>query len=156
MKYARDRCFVFYVWWLAKKLSHLSKGRVIYSHGEALGGQQTVLSPMSPTSTGKGKPCFHSFTTRRKVSFLHATFTTISSLSLKQILFSLQLSPTNAGRCWHSFTLSNPASLAEPIPSASSQAAPQVGVTQRLRCPQVCRGWGGSFIKQRLHWESQE
>lgn len=95
MKYAHHRD-VFDVIYddYPKKLSDLSQGRVTYSCSEVLGGPQTGLSPTSPTSTRKDKRCFHLTATRRKVSFFHATFTTMSLLSLKQISVLLQLSPS--------------------------------------------------------------
>lgn len=60
--------------------------------------------------------------TTRKVSFFHATFTTVSLLSLHQILFLFWLSLSNTGHYQHSFTTNNAASLAEHIPSASFKA----------------------------------
>lgn len=53
-----QRHFIIYIWWLAKKLPDLSKGKVIYSCGEVLGGLQTILSPVSPTCTLKPDVAF--------------------------------------------------------------------------------------------------
>lgn len=68
----------------------------------------------------------------RKVSFFQATFTTVSLLSLKQILFLLGLSLNNTGHYQLSFTTNNAASLAEHIPSASFKAATPWGVMGTL------------------------
>lgn len=79
---------------------------------------------MFPTIIGKEKMLLLlDYYTTRKVSFFHATFTTISLLSLKQILFLLRLSLRNTGHYQLSFTTNNAASLAEHIPSAPFKAA---------------------------------
>lgn len=83
-----------------------------------------VLSLVSPAiSQVRQNVAFTWLYTRRKASFFHATFTTISLLSLQQILLLLWLSLSNTGHYQHPFTTNNAAGLAEHIPSASFKAA---------------------------------
>lgn len=52
-----QRCFIFYIWWLAKKQSYLCQKIVIYSCGGVL--VSSILSLASPTITGKEKCWFY-------------------------------------------------------------------------------------------------
>lgn len=90
-----QRSFTLCTWWLARKLSDLSKKKPIHGCDEAPRGLKTALSPTRILPLGRRKQRFH-LTAVIKVSLFHATFTMISQLFQKQILFLPQPSLSRA------------------------------------------------------------